>query len=171
MHSDYTNRGYDRGHLAPNYLIASRHGRQAQLETFLLSNISPQRAEFNRIIWKELEEKIAREYAQEYPEIWVITGPIYYKERFDRFLSNNLSNKIEIPDAFFKIVFSSTESKNNRYRVLAFLIEQKYVYDPSFKSYLTSVDQIEELSKFDFFSELEDRQEKTLESKTATKIW
>lgn len=53
---DYTRSGYDRGHLAPNYAIGSRYGVKAQLETFKMSNIAPQKLELNRGYWKELEE-------------------------------------------------------------------------------------------------------------------
>jgi len=38
---DYTGSGYNRGHCAPNYAIAVCYGAQAQLETFLMSNILP----------------------------------------------------------------------------------------------------------------------------------
>src|SRR5690606_812364 len=37
----YTGSGYDRGHLAPNFAIATRYGAAAQEETFLMSNITP----------------------------------------------------------------------------------------------------------------------------------
>src|SRR5688572_12326718 len=38
---DYSGSGYDRGHLAPNFAIATRYGPKAQRETFLMSNITP----------------------------------------------------------------------------------------------------------------------------------
>ena len=53
---DYSGSGYDRGHL-----VASANQRQTDLqnsETFLLSNMSPQAPEFNRIIWRQLESEV-----------------------------------------------------------------------------------------------------------------
>ena len=47
----YRGSGYDRGHLAPNYAIASVYGREAQRQTFLMSNMSPQRPRLNRQLW------------------------------------------------------------------------------------------------------------------------
>ena len=47
-HDDYkpgTDR-FDRGHMAPNHAIATRYGREAQLETFLMSNVCPQAADW-----------------------------------------------------------------------------------------------------------------------------
>lgn len=46
-HNDYTHSGYDRGHMAPNYAIATRYGQEAQKETFLMSNIVPQLGNLN----------------------------------------------------------------------------------------------------------------------------
>ena len=62
QHKEYTKSGYDRGHMAPNLAIASRFGKAAQLETFLTSNICPQRSGLNRGPWYELEYRIS--------EIW-----------------------------------------------------------------------------------------------------
>jgi endonuclease G, mitochondrial len=36
--------GYDLGHLAPNAAINRQYGKLAQMETFLMSNIAPQKA-------------------------------------------------------------------------------------------------------------------------------
>ena len=61
-HDDYTNSGYDRGHIAPNYAISTRFGRVAQLQTFLMSNICPQLPRLNRQVWKRLEQRVAKTY-------------------------------------------------------------------------------------------------------------
>ena len=63
---DYTRTGYDRGHMAPNYLIATRYGKVAQRETFLMSNIVPQTPELNRGPWRILEEKGIDELTKAY---------------------------------------------------------------------------------------------------------
>ncbi len=47
-HSDYTNNGYDRGHMAPNDAIMTCYGRDAQLSTFCMSNICPQMPKLHR---------------------------------------------------------------------------------------------------------------------------
>ncbi len=41
---DYTNSGYDRGHMAPNHAIETRYGTAEQKKTFQMSNIAPQSA-------------------------------------------------------------------------------------------------------------------------------
>lgn len=51
---DYTNSGYDRGHLAnaQDFFFS----KEAMRSTFVMSNISPQIGDFNKITWLRLEE-------------------------------------------------------------------------------------------------------------------
>ena len=51
---EYSRSGYDRGHCAPNHAIARRYGKKGQLETFLTSNICPQRPDLNQWHWRDL---------------------------------------------------------------------------------------------------------------------
>ena len=73
--TDYQRSGHDRGHLVAS---ADRRATEVQnSETFLLSNISPQRPGFNRGIWKRLEEKV-RKLAETYVEVYAICGPLFH---------------------------------------------------------------------------------------------
>ena len=53
---EYTRSGFDRGHLAPAADMA--FSRQTMLDSFLMSNMSPQLPGFNRGVWKRLEELV-----------------------------------------------------------------------------------------------------------------
>ena len=68
---DYSHTGYDRGHLAPNAVLD--YSRWVQKETFLMSNIAPQRPKLNRKLWAKIE-RFARFQARKYGKISVITG-------------------------------------------------------------------------------------------------
>ena len=70
---DYRGSGFDRGHLAP--AADMKWSTAAMSESFLMSNMSPQRPGFNRGIWKKLEG-LVRRWAEENEEIYVVTGPI-----------------------------------------------------------------------------------------------
>ena len=59
--TDYRNSGYDRGHLVPAADMA--FSEEAMAATFLMSNISPQSSNFNKGIWRELEE-LTRDWAK-----------------------------------------------------------------------------------------------------------
>ena len=141
-HDDYTNSGYDRGHMAPNYAIATRYGSQGQSDTFVMTNIVPQKPNLNRQIWRMLEQKVARGYANDLEEVWIITGPI-----FDESVEK-LESGVEIPDAFYKIIADELDGK---VRTLSFIMDQYASGD--LKKYLVSVDAIEEKTHLDFFSE------------------
>ena len=160
-HDDYTNSGYDRGHMAPNATIAGRYGEAAQLETFVMSNVCPQTHLLNNGIWKALES-LVREWADLYEEVWVITGPVFDKD------IETLDSGVEIPDAFFKIVIDEVDGKP---RALSFVIPQDPGENPSLEIYLASVNMVEILTGFDFFWTLDDGTESTMEAKTPTEIW
>jgi DNA/RNA endonuclease G (NUC1) len=89
----YRDSGYDRGHLAP---AADYHGKN-MVDTFVLTNASPQIPRFNRSIWLRLEEFVRKEALkgvtvavedkvdstkdgekhEKSKETWVVTGPLW----------------------------------------------------------------------------------------------
>jgi endonuclease G len=147
--------------MAPNSAISSQYGRQAQLETFLMTNICPQSPDLNRKIWQKLE-KLETEYAQNFETVWVITGPV-----FDEHIQQ-LKNGIEIPDAFFKILF---DEQQGNLRTLAFLIPQTVTGKEPIEKFITSIDEIERLSGLDFLAPLSDKNEDQLEAAVANSLW
>ncbi len=164
-HDDYTNSGYDRGHMAPNYGIATRYGREAQLETFLMSNIIPQAPELNRGVWRELEEDISGSggIAERMGEVWVITGPV-----LGRSPQTLPGTSVAIPEACYKIVL---DEEGGALRALAFLFPQDIPDDVDPADYLTTIDEIESRTGLDFLSALPDEGEAALESARAAGVW
>lgn len=161
-HGDYTGSGFDRGHMAPNYAIATRFGIAAQKETFLMSNICPQKPKLNRQVWRYLEERIANHYSNQLEEIWVITGPI-----FDENITK-LPSGVEVPDAFYKIV---VDEKENHLEVMAFIFDQDVSGKEKLRSFLTSVDEVEKRTGLDFYSDLKDSIEDEMESSVSSTLW
>ena len=68
---DYSHTGYDRGHLAPNAIFD--YSRAVQKESFLMSNIAPQKPKLNRKLWAKIE-RFVRMQARWYRKISAITG-------------------------------------------------------------------------------------------------
>jgi endonuclease G len=161
-HRDYTHSGYDRGHMAPNYAISTRYGRYAQRETFLMSNIIPQKPNINRYLWKDLEMLAARRYGRYHHEIWVITGPVYEKP------VRQLESGVAIPSAYYKIL---VDQSGDEVRVKAFLVQSDCPPYSRIKSQLVSVDQLEELTRLDFFPELSREAQEEVESHPAGRLW
>ncbi len=158
----YTNTGYDRGHMAPNYGIAVCYGPKAQEQTFLMSNIAPQRPKLNKGIWKDVEMREISRYAERFEKIWIITGPVYSKIAISNF------NEIAVPEAFFKIVIDQTE---NGYRALGFIIPQDASETTPLSNYLVSIREIEERTGLNFFPKWKPENQKKMESAPATRIW
>ncbi|MEY3775962.1 MAG: hypothetical protein RLZZ129_2742 [Verrucomicrobiota bacterium] len=161
-HDDYTGSGYDRGHMAPNHAIATRHGEAAQRETFLMSNIVPQLHALNAGLWKGLEMKIATSWPARYGEVWAITGPVF-GERPER-----LRGRVAVPEAFYLIVIDEIEG---RLRTLAFIIPHAAVPAGDAARYLTTIDEIERRTGLDFLHELEDGAERAVEAQRAGRVW
>lgn len=165
---DYIRTGYDRGHLAPNYVIASRYGIAAQKETFLMTNISPQKPKFNQKIWQRLEEISADVFSQQFPTFWVFTGPIF--EPTPKTLRNT---SIAIPKAFYKIfiVPSPQDHPTLPPVTLSFIIPQTAPARANLLDYVTTIDAIEAETGIDFFAELDDALETRMESTKNPDAW
>ncbi len=159
--TDYTGSGFDRGHMSPNYAIAICYGRSAQLETFLMSNITPQKQKLNRGIWNNFERIAIRNYAQNLEEIWVLTGGIFES-------NEHLASGVKVPSSCFKIL---VDEQNGKPRVLAFIIGQNITGTESITNFLTSVDLIEQKTGLDFLGELPDDVEDELEAGVAGRVW
>lgn len=104
----YRGSGYDRGHL-----VASANNDILEIqnsETFLMSNMSPQKPNFNRRIWKDLEEAIRKLNNQDdILETYVLTCPVFYFDRLIETIGNandDYGIDIPIPHAFIKSVLA-----------------------------------------------------------------
>jgi endonuclease G len=165
-HDDYTKSGYDRGHNAPNYAMSHLYGKQGQLDSFLMTNISPQTPKLNRQFWQRLEAAEAKYFTKLADKVWVITGPVFTGST-ERLSS---SWRVEIPDAFYKIYI--TEAKANQpSKVLAFLVPQTVKGNEPLAQFVTSIDNIEAQTGLDFFRDLDDAIENKLEASIEPQAW
>ncbi|HNY65172.1 MAG TPA: DNA/RNA non-specific endonuclease [Deltaproteobacteria bacterium] len=158
--ADYRRSGYDRGHLVPaNDMKISR---RSMSETFYMSNMSPQKPEFNRGIWKSLEEMV-REWARENGEIHVVTGPVLADGGF----STIGRNRVSVPARFYKVILDYREPE---LKAIAFIIPNAGSEQP-LQAFAMTVDQAEEETAIDFFPDLPDDVEEALESKLELDRW
>lgn len=150
--SDYKNSGYDRGHLLPSADMT--FSEKANSETFYMSNMSPQSPDFNRGIWKKLEEKV-RDFVVSRGELTIITGPV---------LTNQLSeigkNGVDIPNYYYKIV---ADIDSTSIKTVAYLLKNEKS-DLELEEFIVSIDSIETITKIDFFTEYPDSLEQIFET-------
>ncbi len=162
LHKEYTKSGYDRGHIVPNLAIASRHGKAAQLETFLTSNICPQRSGLNQGPWYELEYRISEIWPNNMGTVWVIAGAIPSPE------DKRLRTGIGVPTAFYQIVVAQ---HGERLQAFAAYMPQTIRRRAYARSTLVSIDELERITGLDFLAALPDDAETPLEAATPTRLW
>jgi endonuclease G len=90
--ADYTNSGYDRGHMVP---AANADDPKEMSDTFFMTNMTPQLPSVNRVAWKNLEERI-----RSVPFKWVVTGAHY--SATPKVIGKN---KVPVPDFLYKVAF------------------------------------------------------------------
>lgn len=159
-HEDYTNSGYDRGHMTPNLAIASRFGEEAQRETFLMSNIVPQSPALNQGPWRLLEEQLSETTAPSSRDVWVVVGPIYNSSEPER----RVNGKAVVPSAFFMVVATQT----TRGPMLdAYVMPQTASRNANFRTFRTTVQEVQTTTGLDFYWELPDPLEFKIEGELA----
>jgi endonuclease G, mitochondrial len=157
--SDYKGSGYHRGHLAP--AGSMKYNFISMSESFFLSNISPQDPSFNLGVWKKLETQV-RNWAEIYGSIYVVTGPVFLNNRGSIGI-----NQVTVPGYYYKAILDYKDSKA---KAIAFLIpNQKGL--KQLNEYAISIDSLESISNIDFFPNLEDKLEDSLESKIYFSSW
>lgn len=96
--ADYTNTGYDRGHMVP---AANADDKQEMSDTFLMTNMTPQLPSVNRIAWKNLEERV-----RSVPFKWVVTGAYYGPApKCDTTIKCIGKNRVPVPLFLYKVAF------------------------------------------------------------------
>ena len=161
---EYTHSGYDRGHMAPNYAIATRYGVEMQKRTFLTSNITPQSESLNRGVWREVEHRIADLWTARYGEIWVIVGCISRLSHRETIGETS----IDVPRQFYQIVIAQ---EGMDVRALALLFDQSTPYRAWPARHLVTIDEIEKLSGLDFNSEMPSFMQDQLEADLPNRLW
>ncbi len=157
--ADYTGSGYDRGHLAPAADMS--WSRQTMQESFYYSNMSPQDQSFNRGIWKKLEE-LVRSWAVENKSLYVVTGPI---------LSSGLStigpNNVSVPNYYYKVLLDYSQPD---IKAIGFILPN-HANKGSLAEFAVPIDRVEAMTGLNFFPNLPDQQENSLESSICTSCW
>jgi len=162
---DYKNSGYDRGHMAP--AADFTRSDSAMSETFLLSNMTPQRSHLNRGVWEHLEEQV-RTFTQNRGSIWIVTGSLFIDESGRRCgpFAWIGPDSVAVPTHFFKAILS--ELASGTHEMFAFILPNwsSGLSDPT-RNYLVSVDSVGKVSGLDLFDALPDSEEAGLEAKVA----
>ena len=95
--SDYRGSGYDRGHMAPN---GDMGNKDAQFDSFSLSNMIPQSPKNNQEVWRKLEEATRAVVTKQKQDAYVVTGPVFEGKRL-----KTIGQGVIVPTAVYKAVY------------------------------------------------------------------
>ena len=157
---DYMRSGYDRGHMCP---AGDNHWSQKAMEqSFLMTNICPQVPALNSGLWNTIEKQ-CRAWAQEYGDVYIVCGPIYFNQKHKTIGKN----KIQVPEAFFKVVLRLKDEP----KAIGFICRNASAKGRKKTDYVNSVDEVERITGMDFFSQLPDDIEQQIEGQADIKDW
>ncbi len=162
--------GYDHGHICPN--ADRKYSREANRQTFFLTNMQPQRNVFNAGIWLKMENKVTNSW---WPKtsgdtLYVVKGgTIDSGDNIIEYICNRqhsaTSRKgfIPVPKYFFMALLR----KNSMgYKAMAFWVEhlsQDHSND-ALADYVINIRELEQRTGIDFFCNLPDNIEEEVET-------
>ena len=156
---DYKGSGYDKGHLAPAADMC--YSYQTMVESFYLSNMSPQEPSFNRGLWAKLEDQV-RDWAVDEQAVYVITGTVLTEG-----LPTIGSSRITVPGYFYKVIFDYTEPE---IKGIGFIMPNRGSQQ-LLQDYVVTIDSIEQITATDFFFMLPENLQEQIEGNVDQSKW
>lgn len=171
-HNDYTNSGYTRGHLCAS--SDRQYFKEANQQTFYMSNISPQSGNgFNQSgsAWNTGEDKVQAwgyNISRSTDTLYVVKGGTIG----EGMIKGYIKNEIAIPKYFFMAVLFRS---GDNYKAIGFYMPHENLKDDPDKKdpkkYLMSIDALEQETGIDFFHNLPDNIENTVEATYNVNDW
>ena len=153
--TDYRGSGYDRGHLMPSG--DRTKSKQANSSSFLMVNILPQNPSNNREVWRELEIH-ARELVDQGFTLHSFAGGNGQIKTIN-------DGKITVPEHVWKVVLIENSNGEIDSAIAVIMPNSEKVRKTDWTDYIVTVDKVEEITNYDFFSFLNDNVEEEIESK------
>lgn len=146
--SDFSGSGFDRGHMCPS---ADRTNSVASNSaTFLMTNMIPQLPANNQGVWANLET-YSRTLVSQGNELYIISGG----HGLQFFIANG---RVAVPAQTWKVIIVLPVGTNDVSRVttstrtIAVVMPNSGTIGNDWRAYRVSVDQVEAITGFDFFS-------------------
>lgn len=159
--SSYSGSGYDRGHMCPS---ADRTlTEDANSETFLMTNMLPQTADNNRVTWENLESYSRDLVTEDGKELYIISGGYGNAGTIN-------NGHVLVPTYTWKVIIVLDSGSNdvsrvtNSTRTIAIWVPNEDDLDNDWKTFRVSVDYVESMTGYDFFSNVSDATESTIEA-------
>lgn len=158
--TSYSGSGYDRGHMCPS---ADRTASVADNSaTFLMTNMIPQAPTNNQVTWANLEN-YSRSLVTAGNELYIISGG----QGVSGYINNG---NVAVPTYTWKVIIVLPSGTNDVSRVtsatrtIAVFMPNNNSVVSDWKQYRVSVDYVESMTGYDFFSNVADTVENQIES-------
>ena len=155
--SDYTGSGFDRGHLCPS---ADRTATDMDNSSpFLTVNIIPQSPDLNRNTWESLESH-CRQLVRAGSELYIYAGGFGSTGTGSMGTAQTVKGRINVPAACWKVVLVLPSGEDDIRRVrgatpaIAVWMENRQDLDNAWRTYITTVDEVEKRTGHDFLTAL-----------------
>lgn len=153
VNSDFTNSGFQRGHLCPS---ADRTKNDSDnRSTFVFTNAVPQTGESNGSTWLSLEYEERALAKVTNNHVFVVAGSIYEGT------PKKIGNGVRVPSSMFKIVVVMQGARplpsevTAATRVIAVEIPNTTTVSGNFRRYRTSIEAIEQKTGFHLLSDVD----------------
>ena len=152
---DYKNSIYIRCRLAP--LENMSRNKEVMKDACYFSNVCPMDKDLYFNCWKKIEKKI-RDFVKQGNDVWVVTGPLFTQKDIKKIGRN----KIFVPTHFYKVILYQRKDKS--FGASAYIFENKKSKKIT-ENNIVSIDDIEKITDFDFFSLLPEYVQNLVESR------
>jgi endonuclease G len=152
----YSGSGFDRGHMCPSSDRTATYA--ANSSTFLMTNMIPQAPVNNQVVWANLES-YCRSLVDQGSELYIIAGGSGSGGVGNNGSASTIDNgNITVPAYVWKTILviptgtDDLDRIGERTRIISVLIPNDNSVSNNWRNYRVSVDELETLTGFDFFS-------------------
>jgi DNA/RNA endonuclease G (NUC1) len=170
---DYSGSGFDRGHMTPNSDRDNQNRIPINQETYLMSNMVPQAPDNNQGPWAAFEGYL-RTLTDAGNEVYIVSGPLGVGGTGSNGFATTVANgHVTVPAYTWKVVLVLPSGSDDLTRVTAAtrtiaikMPNVQGIRNDDWHNYLTTVDNIESLTGYDFFANVPDQIENAIEAGT-----
>lgn len=177
---DFSGSGFDRGHMTPNADRDKETSIPINQATFLMSNMVAQAPTNNEVTWAALEAAL-RDIVAAGNELYIVSGPAgaggtgsNLDQNGQPFVTTTLANgHVTVPALTWKVALVLPKADGDDVsrvscstRTIAVIMPNSQTINADWTTYLTTVDAVETLTGYNFFSNVPEPYQRCIEAGT-----
>jgi endonuclease G, mitochondrial len=167
--NSFSGSGFDRGHMTPSGDRTFSFDENSA--TFLMTNMIPQAPDNNEVTWEGLES-YARQLVGQGNELYIISGGYGQGGTGSNGAATTVDQgRVVVPAKAWKVILVLPDSGgddvarvNTQTRTIAVIIPNEQGVNADWHHYIVSVDEVEALTGYNFFSNVPDNIQKVIEA-------